>query len=498
MGAPFSIPPPVPRMWIAGALVSATGQAPVLNPATLTPVTTAPLATCDDLDRAVDGARAAQPGWANRSFTDRAATLGRMADVLIAHVEELAWLTTLEQGKPLTAARGEVMRAAGAMREIAGIEIPRQTIRSDATGRVDLIYRPLGVIGAITPWNVPLILAAPKIASALYAGNAVILKPAPTTPLASLRMGELWAQEIASDDLPPGLVSILSGGNDLGTWMTAHAGIDKISFTGSVESGKKVMAASAGTLKRVTLELGGNDPAILLDDVDIPSIVPALFGGAFGLSGQLCMGIKRLYASASIYEDVVAAMTAAAKAAVVGDGTDPDVTVGPVQNEAQYRRVLDLIEDTRRQPGVRITAGGRASERTGYFIEPTIVADIAEGTRIVDEEQFGPVLPILKYDTVDEAVHRANASEFGLGASVWTQDVARGAEIAARLEAGYTWVNSHVGTTRDLPFGGIKQSGIGRQGHFIGVTSDMEPQVIVIPAAGTADESRIQALEFSE
>lgn len=475
--------PPIqfPRqVLVGGTLEPAPAWIEVLNPASETVLAVAPDTSRDQLDRAVAAGRMAQKGWAATSFADRRSLIYALADTMERHLEELAVLTTLEQGKPLPAARAEVVRAASSMREIAGIEIVPTTIKQDAASRVDLVYRPLGVIGAITPWNVPLVLAAPKIASALYAGNAVILKPAPSTPFGSLRLGELFGTIV-----PEGLLSVLSGGNDLGRWMSEHPGINKISFTGSVETGKKVMASCAGTLKRITLELGGNDPAIVLPDADIEEFAPALFAAAFGLAGQLCMGIKRLYVHRSIFEHAVAALTALARDAKVGAGTEDDVTVGPVQNALQFEKVMALMADTLANPSSRIHAGGHALDRPGYFIAPTIVTGLGEGTRLVDEEQFGPVLPILPFDDIEDAITRANDSPFGLGASVWTHDVENGARIAARLEAGYTWVNSHVGTTRDLPFGGIKQSGIGRQGHYIGVTGDMEPQVIVTPLRQT-------------
>lgn len=464
------------RIVVGGMLEETMAHLEVIDPASGAVLAKSPDTSREQLDRAVTAARKAQRAWSTTDFANRRALIDLLARAMEDHEDELAILTTLEQGKPLAAARAEVKRAAASMREIANIEIARSTIKQDAASRVDLIYRPLGVIGAITPWNVPLVLAAPKIASALYAGNAVILKPAPSTPFGSLRLGELFAK-IA----PEGLISVLSGGNALGQWMSEHHGIDKISFTGSVETGKKVMASCAGTLKRTTLELGGNDPAIVLPDADIDAFAPALFAGAFGLSGQLCMGIKRLYAHRSIFDRTVAALAELARSAMVGSGMEPGVTVGPLQNRVQFEKVMDLIADTRANPKAHIHAGGYALDRPGYFIAPTIVTGLSEGTRLVDEEQFGPVLPILAFDDIDEVVARANDSPFGLGASVWTGDIDLGSSIAARLEAGYTWVNAHVGTTRDLPFGGMKQSGIGRQGHFIGVTGDMEPQVIVTP-----------------
>jgi len=467
-----------PQQLIDGQLAPSPSTFPVVNPAIGEVFAQCPDATAAQLDKAVAIARKRQPQWAAASIMERRACIGRFAARLREHREALARTITLEQGKPLAAAIGEVMWAADSMEDICTVPIGPQILREDGRGRVELHHRPLGVIGAITPWNVPIALAAPKIASALYTGNAVILKPSPYTPLSSLQMAQL-----THDVVPAGIFSVLAGGDELGRWMSSHPGIDKINFTGSGPTGKRVMASAAEGMKRLTLELGGNDAAIVLEDADIDEIAPKLFLGAFGLAGQVCMAIKRLYVAKPLYEPMVEALTRLAGEAKVGAGFEADVQIGPVQNRVQYEKVLALIEETRRIPGVRITAGGFALSRPGYFIAPTVVADIKEGTRLVDEEPFGPILPILSFDTVEEAIERANNTRFGLGGSVWTRDLERGAQVAARLSAGFTWVNHHVGTTRDLPFGGVKESGVGRQGGEIGVRSDMEAQVVVIPPA---------------
>jgi acyl-CoA reductase-like NAD-dependent aldehyde dehydrogenase len=265
--------------------------------------------------------------------------------------------------------------------------------------------------------------------------------------------------------------------------MTEHPGIDKINFTGSVATGKRVMASATANMKRVTLELGGNDAAIVLNDVDPKAIAGRLFQAAFANSGQVCQAIKRLYVHDDVYEDLLAELVAIARRVKVGDGFEADVDYGPVQNKAQYQHVLEILEDTARQPGVRILAGGGAIDRPGYFIEPTIVADIAEGTRLVDEEPFGPVLPLIRYTDLDDAIARANDTRFGLGGSVWTSDVNKGAEIAGRLETGVAWVNHHLGVAAEYPFGGVKESGVGRANGLMGLLRHMEPQLIVVPPA---------------
>jgi acyl-CoA reductase-like NAD-dependent aldehyde dehydrogenase len=470
-------PKPGPfRHLIDGRLEDSAATFPVINPSTAKPFADCPDASKDQLDRAVAGARRAFRSWKNTSFDERKAVLAKFSDALLANEEMLAPLLTREQGKPLAEARAEIRRAAGSIREICTIVVAPEVLREDAKGRVELHYRPLGVVGGITPWNVPIVLAAPKIASAVYAGNTVILKPSPYTPLTTLKLGE-----IAQDIFPPGVLNVIAGGNDLGQWMTEHPGIDKISFTGSVPTGKRVVASGAANMKRMTLELGGNDAAIVLEDADPKEIASRIFVAAFNLSGQVCQAIKRLYVHEAVYEPMVQELTHIAQNAIVGDGFEAGVQYGPIQNEMQYRRVLGILEDTKKLPNVRITAGGHALNREGYFIAPTIVADIAEGTRLVDEEPFGPVLPVLSFRDVTDVIERANNTRFGLGGSVWTKNIPRGAGIAGKLEAGVVWVNHHVGLTRDLPFGGMKESGMGRQGHAIGVKGDMEAQVVVIP-----------------
>jgi acyl-CoA reductase-like NAD-dependent aldehyde dehydrogenase len=462
---------------IDGKLETSATSFPVINPSTGEAFAECPEATRTQLDAAVQAARRAFRSWRQTSFDERKAVLHRFADALAAKVDELAPLLTREQGKPLAEARGEILRAAETVREICTIVVEREVLRHDAKSRIELHYRPLGVIGGITPWNVPIVLAAPKIASALYAGNTFVLKPSPYTPLTTLKMGE-----VAKDVFPPGVLNVLAGGDDFGQWMTEHPGIDKISFTGSVPTGKRVVQSGATNMKRVTLELGGNDAAIVLDDADPREIAGRIFTAAFALSGQVCQAIKRLYVHEKVYEPMVQELTAIAQKARVGDGFEDDVQYGPIQNEEQFERVLGILEDTKKVPGVRITTGGHALNRKGYFVAPTIVADIKEGTRLVDEEPFGPVLPVIAFNDVSDVIQRANATRFGLGGSVWTKNIARGAEIAGQLEAGVVWVNHHVGLPRDMPFGGMKESGMGRQGHAIGMKGDMEPQVVVVPA----------------
>lgn len=445
----------------------------VINPATDSPFARCPDASKEQLDLAVASARRAFNDWGKLTFANRRKYLHKFADRVQDYAQELATVITREQGKPLSNAVREMAGTVHSLREMANLKIKDQVLRDDGKNRISLHYRPMGVVGAIAPWNVPVGLAAHKIAQGLLAGNTMVLKPSPYTPLATLLLGEL-----SRDILPPGVFNVLGGGNQLGQWLTEHPGVDRISFTGSVATGKRVMASASGTLKRITLELGGNDPAILLDDADFDTMTPKIFGAAFANCGQVCMAIKRVYVPESRYEQVCDTLATLAKNYRVGEGFEPDVQMGPIQNKMQYDKVLDVLEDTKRQPGVRILAGGHTLNKPGYFLAPTIIADIADDSRLVTEEQFGPILPVLKYKEIDEVIARANDTRMGLAASVWTKDLEKGASVAARLEAGTVWVNHHLGSEADVPFGGFKESGMGREHGVMGLQSYMEAQVI--------------------
>ena len=459
---------------IDGELVGSERTLDVINPATGEVFARCPAATRAHLDRAVAAARRAFPDWRETSFDERARRLRRVAEVLREHQDSLAQLLTREQGKPLTQARDEIARAFSQSEGMTKIAIPAETLVEDTERRIELHYFPLGVVGIITPWNAPINLAAGPLTSALYTGNTVVLKPSPYTPLSTLRIGALL-REI----FPPGVVNVLAGDDECGQWMTEHPGIDKISFTGSVATGKRVMASAAGTLKRITLELGGNDPAIVLEDVDVNAIAPKLFVAATVNSGQVCMAIKRIYAHARIYEALCTALAAEARKAVLGDGLDPKTQMGPIQNRKQYERIQGILEDTKRR-GARILAGGGLPPGRGYFVPPTIVADLPDDSRLVQEEQFGPIVPVLEFTDVDDVVRRANDTRYGLSASVWSSNVGRATAIAARLEVGTAWVNQHRTTSPMVPFGGAKESGMGRQYSALGLKGYMEPRVVSV------------------
>lgn len=446
----------------------------VINPATGAAFATCPVATRAQLDQAVTAARAAAPSWRNTSFEHRRGLIKQFSAALQANQDNLADLLTREQGKPITQARDEIARAGLQGEGMAQIEIKPEVITDNDERRIELHYVPLGVVGIITPWNAPINLAAGPLVSALYTGNTVILKPSPYTPLCTLKMGELLR-----DIFPAGVVNVLAGTDECGQWMTEHPGIDKISFTGSVATGKKVMASASINLKRVTLELGGNDAAIVLDDVDVNAVAPKLFFAGFVNSGQVCMAIKRIYAHEKIYDALCAAMADLAHKAKIGNGLEATTQYGPLQNKMQYDKVVALLGDIKRS-GARILAGGDVPEGRGYFVTPTIVAEVADDSRIVVEEQFGPVLPILKFNDVEDALRRANDTRYGLAGSVWSGDIPKATAIAARLEVGTAWVNQHRTTAANVPFGGAKESGMGRHYSVLGLKENMEPRVISI------------------
>jgi acyl-CoA reductase-like NAD-dependent aldehyde dehydrogenase len=466
-----------PRHLIGGRLVGSDAAFQVVDPATGATFAHCPDASRDQLEAAVTAACAAFPEWSARPLTERRGMLFAFADALAAAEGELAPLLTREQGKPLGDARAEVRRTADHIRGLASLPLDDEILRDDGRERIVIGYRPLGVVGAIAPWNAPLVLAMHKVAQALYTGNTIVLKPSPFTPLTTLAAGAL-----AAPLFPPGTLNIVAGGNDLGQWITAHPGIAKITFTGSVATGRKVMAAAGEGLKRVTLELGGNDPALVLADADLDHAAAAIARSAFGNCGQICMAVKRIYVDAAVHDAFADRFAAQVRALQVGVGSEPGTTLGPLQNRAQYDKVRALIEETRADPRAIFLTGDARVPPHGYFIAPTVVAGLADDAPLVRQEQFGPVVPILRFDGEDKAVTRANATELGLGASVWTRDLDRGERIARRLEAGSVWINGHGGNAPDVPFGGARDSGIGREHGVLGLRSYMEMQVRTIPA----------------
>jgi acyl-CoA reductase-like NAD-dependent aldehyde dehydrogenase len=459
------------NLLIDGRLVAGDTTMPVINPATEETIAACPRASLNQLNEAVAAAKAAFPAWAATPIGERRKAIAQMADKIEQNTDELARLLTREQGKPIADATGEVQGMAAFFRYFATLDLPVRIIEDSAGRKVEAHRRPLGVIGAIVPWNYPLLILAFKLPPALLAGNTLVVKPAPTTPLSSL----LFAALIA-DVLPKGVINFITDANDLGDALTHHPDVRKISFTGSTATGRKVMASAAETLKRITLELGGNDAAVVLDDAVPATVAKGIFSGAFQNSGQVCLAIKRLYVHESIYDSLCEELAQLAEAAIVDDGSKQGTQLGPLQNRMQYEKVKAFLDDARKHG--TIIAGGDVIDRPGFFIRPTIVRDITEGSRLVDEEQFGPVLPVLKYADTDEAIRRANATTYGLGASVWSSDTDRAHDVATRLEAGTVWINTHLDMAPHIPFGGSKHSGIGVEFGEEGLAEFTQLQVI--------------------
>ena len=404
------------QLVIGGAKIPTPEHFEVRNPSTGAVVGLAPQASPADLDHAVAAATAAFAGWSKTPDAERRALCHAVANKIGEHAEELARLLTKEQGKPLNGmgSRFELGGLQAWTHYTADIPMPVKVLQDNNEGRIELYRKPIGVVGSITPWNWPLIIASWHIIHAIAVGNTVVNKPSPYTPLSTLRMAE-----IMNEVLPPGVVNCISGADTIGAAMSAHPGISKIAFTGSVRTGKKVMASAAETLKRLTLELGGNDAGIVLPDVDPKQIVQGLFWGAFINNGQTCAALKRLYVHDNVYDEVCSEFTAFAKTIPVGDGLDEKSVLGPIQNRMQFDKVAHLTEAAK-SAGGRVLIGGAAPDK-GLFFPLTLIADLDNGNPLVDEEQFGPVLPIIRYSEIDEVIARANNNPNGLGGSVWSR-----------------------------------------------------------------------------
>jgi len=373
------------------------------------------------------------------------------------HSEELALLLTKEQGKPLNGlgSRWELGGAAAWSGYTSSLSLPVKTLQDDDEGRVELHRKPVGVVGSITPWNFPVMIAIWHVIPAIRTGNTVVIKPSPNTPLSTLRL-----VEIMNEVLPAGVINCVTGsdkGANIGALMSAHPDINKIVFTGSCATGQKVMQSAASTMKRLTLEMGGNDAGIVLPDVDPKAIAEGLFWGGFINNGQTCAAMKRLYVHEDVYDAVCTELTNFTKNIPVGDGMSEDSILGPVQNQMQFDIVARLV-DSGKKDG-RVLLGGEPGE--GLFYPPTIIADLDNNNPLVNEEQFGPVLPIIKFSTTEEAISLANDSENGLGGSVWSNDIAKAKSIASRMECGSVWINKHGMIQPNAPFGGVKKSGLG-------------------------------------
>jgi len=463
-------------MIIGGKAVPAARTFNVVNPADESVVAACPEGTAALVDEAVASARQALASWTAQPDAQRVARLNAIADLIETHHGELAELVTREQGKPQSGpgANLEVGGAVAWTRATAGLSIPVETIQDDKAGRISVAHKPVGVVGSITPWNWPLLIATWHIMPAVRVGCTVVIKPSPYTPLSTLRLVALINQV-----LPPGVVNIVTGGPEVGARLSEHPGVDKIVFTGSIATGKRVMGSAAQTLKRLTLELGGNDAGIVLPGTRIEPLLEKLFWGCFINAGQTCSALKRLYVHEDQYEEVVQKFAAHMAAVPVGNGLDPKNLIGPLSNRMQLDKVIGYVEDARAR-GARIVTGGKRPAGPGFFYPLTLIADATDDMRIVKEEQFGPVIPLVSYRNLDEAIARANALDVGLGGSVWGNDPEEAARYAVRLECGTAWVNQHAALHPLAPMGGVKQSGIGVEFNVDGLKEYTTVQVLSI------------------
>ncbi len=448
------------KMIINGTSRESKQLVDVLNPATEQAFAHCHLSSLNDLDDAVTAARNAFPAWAATSDEHRKAKLMELASLMETNMPELMELVTKESGKPMGGLNGigsgmEVGGAIAWIQATASLDLPVEVIQDDDAARIEVHRKPLGVVGSITPWNWPLMIAIWHVMPALRTGNTVVIKPSPFTPVATTRFFEL-----ANEVLPAGVLNVLHGDAEIGAGMSSHDGINKMIFTGSTPTGKRIMEAASVNLKRLTLELGGNDAGIVLPGADVAAIAPKLFGAGFHNNGQTCAALKRLYVHESQYEEMCNALAEQANNTVVGNGLDEASQLGPLQNAKQLAIVKSLLGSAISN-NARVVAGGNEIDGPGYFFEPTIVADQSDGDRLVDEEQFGPVMPVIKYSDIEDVIQRANNSASGLGGSVWSDDIEKAKEIASRLECGTAWVNEHGGIQPNAPFGGVKQSGFG-------------------------------------
>ncbi|MFC9354537.1 aldehyde dehydrogenase family protein [Arthrobacter sp. NPDC057013] len=447
----------------------------IFDPATGGVVGQAPVHTVQDLETAVAAATAAQPAWAALGHDARSAALLKAADAVERSAEELAQLLSREQGKPLNGpnARFEVGACAAWLRAAAATELKPEVIVDDGETYAELHYKPIGVVGAIGPWNWPMMITIWQIAPALRMGNTAVVKPSKMTPLSVLAL-----IKVLNEELPDGVLHVIPGDREVGARLAEHPAIGKIMFTGSTDAGKAIIRSSADTVKRLTLELGGNDAGIVLPDADPTTIAQDLFWGAFINTGQTCAALKRLYVHDTIYEAVCDELTTVAAAMPMGVGTDENNVLGPLQNKAQYDIVATLVQAAK-DSGARILLGGNPDPaQPGYFYPTTLVADIDNTNPLVTEEQFGPALPIIRYTSIDEAVEMANALDVGLGASVWSPNLTAAREVAARIQAGTVWINKHGAVDPRIPFGGAKQSGYGLEFGVEGLKHLGVPQII--------------------
>ena len=463
------------RNLIDGELVETPQTMDVVNPANEDAIGTVPACGEAELDRAVAAARRAFASWRKTPVEERRKVIQGIAAAIKDNADELYRLLTSEQGKPHHQAQQEIYGAAGLAAAQSTLSLD-DVINQDDDTRLSRTRRvPVGVVGGIVPWNFPVMMAIQKIVPAILSGCTIVLKPSPFTPLTTLRIAEL-----IKDVVPAGVVNVITGEDSLGPLITGHPDIDKITFTGSTATGKKIMEGASKDLKRITLELGGNDASIVLPDADVEKVAEQLFWSSFSNAGQICVAAKRIYIHEDIYDDLSKAIAEYAKGVTVGDGSQQGTGVGPIQNRKQFERVCELIQDAKDQGYTFLVGGDVDPSGSGYFVPITILDNPPEDARIVAEEQFGPVMPLMKFSTEEEAIARANASEYGLAGAVWTKDADKGVAIAEQLETGTVWVNEFLHINPLAPFGGHKQSGFGAEYGIEGLKEFTYPQVITV------------------
>eukprot|EP01064_Diplonema_japonicum_P017147 TRINITY_DN251_c0_g1_i9.p1 TRINITY_DN251_c0_g1~~TRINITY_DN251_c0_g1_i9.p1 ORF type:complete len:453 (+),score=171.40 TRINITY_DN251_c0_g1_i9:50-1408(+) len=440
------------KMLINGELVDAKETFDVVNPATGKTFAKSPHCDASDVDAAVAAAKAAFPAWRDTPIEERRACFMKALGIIAAHKDALGELLCKEQGKPKGGEVPERLLVGASLEMLMTMGLIQKAVKIDAKpllhadmpeAKVEVCRRPLGVVAGIGPWNFPLLCVMQKLAPAVVLGNTFVGKPSPFTPLSTLVMTAL-----IKDCFPKGVINMIVSDDSKfrsGAQLTSHPDIRKVSFTGSVPTGQAIMKACSPDSKRVTLEMGGNDAAIVCKDVDVKKAAAGVFGGAFANTGQICVAVKRAYVHSSIYDEFVKELVANAEATKFGDGMEKGTTHGPLNNKMQFDKVSEFVEDARKS-GAKIETGGKAMDRDGYFYEPTIISGVKEGVRIVDEEQFGPALPVIAYDDVEDALERTNNTKFGLGGSVWSSDIEAANKLAARVESGTVWVNEHLGS----------------------------------------------------
>ena len=460
---------------INGEMIETGEWLDVINPATEEVFAQVPACGAAELDKAVAAARAAFQTWKKTPIEERRAAIRAIGKAIGDNSEELFRLLTTEQGKPHSQAQQEIMGASYMVMTQAELDLDDELNEDTEKGSVRTRRVPVGVVGGIVPWNFPVSMAVQKIVPAMLSGCTIVLKPSPFTPIATLRIAELIA-----DAAPPGVVNIITGEDSLGPLITSHPDIDKITFTGSTATGKKIMEGASADLKRITLELGGNDASIVMPDADPKKVAEQLFWSSFMNAGQICIAAKRVYIHEDIYDELSQAIADYAKQVKVGDGSEQGTGVGPIQIKKQYYRVIELIEDAKDNGYNFLLGGDTDPSGTGYFVPLTILDNPPEDARIVAEEQFGPVMPLMKFSSEDEVIERANNSDYGLAGAVWSADEEKGVEIAEQLETGTVWINQFLKLTPHTPFAGHKQSGFGAEYGKEGLLEFTYPQVIMV------------------